>query len=551
MPNSSGNGNIMVERTRTVAKSSFAICRVSFGRRLIDSMRCGATSRRHKRSSSMATSQESLKQLHKSRLHAENLDLCTSQKQGRSGSQENAFSQINVSDKEHGFSAGLARRPADSEQLGKPLKNSCAHDWKSSSNTSASDDLDWKQLVECLRKSSKDEWGSRSERMKQEITSTEERNEIQEVEKKIKAFNDLQTIAQSLQFGNESVQQKAAQDVRRHAKDDAQARVTLAMLGVIPPLVGMLDCSEAAMHISVLFALLNLAIGNDLNKAAIVKAGAVHKMVMLLQASNESVREAVVANFLSLSALDVNKPIIGSSGAIPFLVNIMQHGSTQGRKDSLRALYNLSICRTNVQLIVDTGVVEFLLNMIEDMDVSEKVLGMLSNLAATEEGRGAIAKNDEGFPVLIDVLNWVDAPKCQEKASYILMIMAHNSWSHRRAMVEADIVSTLLELTLLGTTLAQKRASRILECIREDKKRRTSPISAPIISQQTDTETINNGENGGNMSEERKVVKRLVQQSLQHNMQRIIKRANLPQDFVPSDHLKSLTATASSKSLPF
>lgn len=514
-------------------------------------MRCGASSRRHRRSSSVTTSQEALKQQHKSRLRAENLDPRTSPKQGRFGNHENAFTQRNAGDEEQGFSAGLSQRSADSEQLEKPLKNSCTHDCKSSSYTSASDDLDWKQLVECLRNGSKDQWRSRSERMKHEITSTEERNEIQEVEKKIKAFNELQTIAQSLQFGNESVQQKAAQDVRRLAKDDAQARVTLAMLGAIPPLVGMLDCSEATMRISVLFALLNLAIGNDLNKAAIVKAGAVHKMVMLLQGSNESVREAVVANFLSLSALDVNKPVIGSSGAIPFLVNIMQNGSIQGRKDALRALYNLSICRTNVELIVDTGVVEFLLYMIDDMDVSEKVLGMLSNLAATEEGREAIGKANEAFSILIDVLNWVDAPKCQEKAAYILMIIAHNSWSHRRAMAEAGIVSTLLELTLLGTTLAQKRASRILECIREDKKRRTSPISAPIISQHTDMETVNNGERGGNMSEERKVVKLLVQQSLQHNMQRIIKRANLPQDFVPSDHLKSLTATSSSKSLPF
>lgn len=499
-------------------------------------MRCGASSRRHRRSSSVTTSQETLKQQHKSRLDAENLDLCTSPKQGRFGNHENAFTQRNASDGE-GFSAALTQKPAN--------------DCKSTSHTRASDDLDWKQLVECLRNGSKEQWRCKSERMKQEITITEERNEIQEVEKKIKAFNELQTTAQSLQFGNNSVQQKAAQDVRRLTKDDAEARVTLAMLGAIPPLIGMLDCSETAMHISVLFALLNLAIGNDLNKAAIVKSGAVHKMVMLLQGSNESVREAVVANFLSLSALDVNKPVIGSSGAIPFLVNIMQHGSIQGRKDALRALYNLSICHTNVELIVDTGVVEFLLDMIEDVDVSEKVLGMLSNLAATEAGREAIGKANEAFPILIDVLNWVDAPKCQEKAAYILMIMAHNSWSHRRAMVEAGIVSTLLEVTLLGSTLAQKRASRILECIREDKKRRTSPISAPIISQHTDMETVNNGESGDNMSEERKVVKRLVQQSLQHNMQRIIKRANLPQDFVPSDHLKSLTATSSSKSLPF
>jgi hypothetical protein len=80
---------------------------------------------------------------------------------------------------------------------------------------------------------------------------------------------------------------------------------------------------------------------------------------------------------------------------------------------------------------VDTGVVEVLIYMIDDMDVSKKVLGMLSNLVATEEGREAIGKANEAFPILIDVLNWVDAPTFQEKATYILMIIAHNSWSHR------------------------------------------------------------------------------------------------------------------------
>jgi len=172
MPNSSGNGHIIVERNSTVAKLSFAICRASFGRRLIDSMRCGASSRRHRRSSSVTTSQEALKQQHKSRLRAENLDPRTSPKQGRIGNHENAFTQRNAGDEEQGFSAGLSQRSADSEQLEKPLKNSCTHDCKSSSYTSASDDLDWKQLVECLRNGSKDQWRSRSERMKHEITST-------------------------------------------------------------------------------------------------------------------------------------------------------------------------------------------------------------------------------------------------------------------------------------------------------------------------------------------------------------------------------------------
>lgn len=49
------------------------------------------------------------------------------------------------------------------------------------------------------------------------------------------------------------------------------------------------------------------------------------------------------------------------------------------------------------------------------------------------------------------------------------MIMAHKAYEDKRAMIEARIVSSLLELTFVGTTLVQKRASIILECLMVDK----------------------------------------------------------------------------------
>jgi Armadillo/beta-catenin-like repeat len=58
---------------------------------------------------------------------------------------------------------------------------------------------------------------------------------------------------------------EAAMEIRRMAKDDAEARETLAMLGAIPPLVGMLDAElEPDSQVAALYAILNLAIGNDM-----------------------------------------------------------------------------------------------------------------------------------------------------------------------------------------------------------------------------------------------------------------------------------------------
>ncbi|KAF8400535.1 hypothetical protein HHK36_013834 [Tetracentron sinense] len=396
-----------------------------------------------------------------------------------------------------------------------------------------------------------------------------------ETRKKIEVFEELQGVVKRLQCEEGSQRVDAAINVRRLAKDDSEARETLALLGAIPPLVGMLDSDDLDFQIASLYALLNLGIGNDMNKAAIVTAGAVHKMLKLIEPANEalnaSVSEAIVANFLGLSALDLNKQIIGSSGAIPFLVktlrNVEKASSPQAEQDSLRALYNLSISPSNISQILETELVSFLLNTLGDMEVSERILSILSNVVSTPEGRKAFSNSVDVFPILVDVLNWRDSPGCQEKASYILMVMAHKAYGDRQAMIEAGIVSSLLELTLLGSTLAQKRASRILECLRVDKGKQISQsyngglgaaVSAPICGSSSSSTCPNQGlkegleeEDEDMMSAERKAVKLLVQQSLQHNMRRIVKRANLPQDFAPSDHFKSLTSTSTSKSLPF
>ncbi|KAG9155978.1 hypothetical protein Leryth_012054 [Lithospermum erythrorhizon] len=417
------------------------------------------------------------------------------------------------------------------------------------------------------------------------------------VMKKMEALEHFKKVVNGLSQCQNDMVLEAAMEVRRLTKEDFEARTTLALLGAIPPLVALLEVEvlQSSSQIEALYALLNLSINNDENKAAIVKAGAVHKMLKLIHPPDDSagttvstsISEAVVANFLGLSALDSNKELIGSSGAIPFLVKTLKQidgngsssSSSQAKEDALRALYNLSISPSNIYQILDkTDLVPFLVKKLGDMSMSERSLSILSNIVSIPEGRKTISKVPDVFPILIDVLSWMDSPGCQEKASYILMVMAHKSYHNgdRQAMIDSGISSSLLELTLLGSTLAQKRASRILECLRVDKGKQVDEnyvgdvnqtLSAPLCGMSTATmsdrihhsmKRSEDREDGnlstGNMvmiSEERKAVKQLVQQSLQNNMKRIAKRANLPHDFVPSDHFQALTTSSTSKSLPF
>lgn len=428
----------------------------------------------------------------------------------------------------------------------KPANKKRSDPEKRDNNRSCKGDLGFDKLSELLRLSE---------------------DEDQEVQKRKEVgLEEMKAAVRMLQQNEKADVLKGACDVRRLTKDSAEARTNLALLGAIPSLVAMLDSiGDDVAQIAALYALLNLAIANDANKAAIVKAGAIHKMLSLIKSPNPAVAEAIVVNFLGLSALDSNKPIIGSSGAIPYLVNCLQDSdkfhSAQLKEDSLRALYNLSISPLNIPLILETNLAPILFSKLGEMEVSERNLSILSNIVSTSEGRKAVSSVPDSLPILIDVLNWTDSSGCQEKASYILMVLAHKSYGNRQSMIEVGISSSLLELTLLGSALSQKRASRILECLRIDKGKQVSgvfaAVSAPICGSSSSYSNPNHQSGDCSMgevemmSEERKAVKQLVQQSLQNNMRRIVKRANLPQDFVPSDHLKSLTASSTSKSLPF
>ncbi|CAD6261224.1 unnamed protein product [Miscanthus lutarioriparius] len=297
--------------------------------------------------------------------------------------------------------------------------------------------------------------------------------------------------------------------------------------------------------------------------------GTVHKMLRIADGGDESdaLTEAVVAKFLCLRALEANKPVIGASGAAPFLVRAFQSATCssteQARHDALCALLNLSIAPANAPHLLVAGLAPALVATVGDAaPVTDHALAVLCNLvAACPEGRRAVSHAPDAVPSLVDVLNWADEPGCQEKVAYVLMVLAHRSYGDRAAMAEAAASSTLLELTLVGTALTQKRVSRILEILRADKGKQVADdvsgvvatVSAPQERRCRGEESVDGEFDDAGMSAEKHAVRQLVQQSMQSNMRRIVRRARLPQDFAPAstENLKALTAFSTSKSLPF
>ncbi|MQL69478.1 hypothetical protein Taro_001759 [Colocasia esculenta] len=174
----------------------------------------------------------------------------------------------------------------------------------------------------------------------------------------------------------------AEEKVRRLTKEDPEAWDTLMMLGTIPPLVGMCDSIDVSVQVATLYALLNLGISNDMNKAAIVAVGTMHKMPKLIKNSRWGSR-AIIANFLGLNTA-------------PF----------QRRRDGMpSALFNLSLTPAIVSHLVGAGLVSDLFATAGKMEVSEWVLSVLFNVMSTREGWRAMSRSLEAFQILVDALN--------------------------------------------------------------------------------------------------------------------------------------------------
>ncbi|KAF9589914.1 hypothetical protein IFM89_029530 [Coptis chinensis] len=358
-------------------------------------------------------------------------------------------------------------------------------------------------------------------------------------------FVTLQRSVKQLHFGSWEEKESAAKEVKRLAAKDLKTRKLLANLGVIPALVSMLDSDILEGRRLAVQALIELASGTYTNKVLMMEAELLSKLPANINTLNKSSSSDYAQLLLSISYLVNTQVPIPSSNILPFLIGILDSDSSMGTKlDCLGALYNLSSMLGNVGFLVSDGVVHTLLTLSSDQEVSEKALAILGNLVVSIMGKKAM-ENDPMVPdSLIEIMTWETKPKCQELAAYILMILAHQSSVQRAKMAKSGIVQVLLEVALLGSPLAQKRALKLLQWFKDEKQTRIGAHSGP----QTGSTVIASHSNENEMKKGKKIIKKMVKQSLLKNLEVIMRRANTGGE---SSMVKAFVTSSSSKSLPY
>ncbi|XP_042488788.1 U-box domain-containing protein 7 [Macadamia integrifolia] len=356
----------------------------------------------------------------------------------------------------------------------------------------------------------------------------------------------LQRSVKQLHFGSLEDKDAAIKEIKRLAGEDLKTRKSIAGLGVIPSLVSLLDSDVLARRLLAIQALIELANGTYTNKALMVEAGIFSKLPgSNLDTLDESFRQEFAMLLLSISALATTQFPVESSKMLPFLIgNLNSKAGIEAKEACLGTLYNLSTMLDSIGPLVSNGAVPTLLSLCSDKDACEKALAILGNLVVTMMGKKAI-ENDPMVPKsFIEIMTWEEKPKCQELAAYVLMILAHQSSAQRNKMTQLGIVPVLLEVALLGSPLAQKRALKILQWFKDERQTKIGAHSGP----QTGRIMIGSPINQSQTREGKKLMKSMVKQSLDKNMELITRRANAAPD---SSKLKSLVISSSSKSLPY
>ncbi|CAO2823540.1 unnamed protein product [Amaranthus hypochondriacus] len=360
----------------------------------------------------------------------------------------------------------------------------------------------------------------------------------------------LQRAVKQILFGKWEEKENGVREIKRLASEDVKITKSLAELGVIPPLVSMLDSDAFFRRHLVVQVLTQFSDASFTNKALILEAGILTKLPTKIEDLDSPLINDLSQLILSISSLfNTQFPFnYTQSKLISFLLNNIQSNTTniKAKESCLATLYNLSKVLENTGPLISNQVVDILLSVLSSSKakISEHALAILGNLVVTLMGKKALEENEAVPASLIDILTWDDKCKCQELSIYVLMILGHKSSKQRDKMEKLGIVHNLLEVALLGSPLAQKRALKLLQWFKDERKVRVGAQSGP----QTRLISMGSPMSDGETNEGKRLMKRMVNQSLYKNMEVITRRANVA---LESSKVKSLVVSSSSKSLPY
>uniref|UniRef100_A0A6N2LIJ5 RING-type E3 ubiquitin transferase n=1 Tax=Salix viminalis TaxID=40686 RepID=A0A6N2LIJ5_SALVM len=182
----------------------------------------------------------------------------------------------------------------------------------------------------------------------------------------------------------------------------------------------------------------------------------------------DEAQEHAAGALFSLALEDDNKMAIGVLGALQPLMHMLRAESERARHDSSLALYHLSLIQSNRVKLVKLGAVSMLLSMVKSGDLASRLLLVLCNLAACNEGRSAML-DANAVAILVGILReggGGDSEVIRENCVAALLALSHGSMRFKGLAKEARAVEVLREIEERGSNRAREKAKRVLMMMR-------------------------------------------------------------------------------------
>lgn len=268
----------------------------------------------------------------------------------------------------------------------------------------------------------------------------------------------IKNLVDTLVDRNVSAQLKATEALAALSSRNSAHRVAIVKAGAIEPLVLLLGNGQRAENgtpperaAAVLADVARLAESKD----EIAKCNGIAPLAAILSSASENSTTHAACAMFHLSTTAANKANISKVGGIPLLVDLLGRGKSDAQRYAAGALWQLCQSVDNKMSIVGAGGIEALVGILHTSEAG----GVTPPTRTSSSPSSSLTARRSAKLVVSDGVVATPLMMAKEAAAAVLAELARSQSSYRMAIVNAKGIAPLLELLRSDVPGAQKQAA--------------------------------------------------------------------------------------------
>ncbi|KAF5739641.1 U-box domain-containing protein 40-like [Tripterygium wilfordii] len=259
--------------------------------------------------------------------------------------------------------------------------------------------------------------------------------------------------------------EEAVMSLRKITRTREDGRITLCTSRLLSALRSLIISRYTNIQVNSVACLVNLSL-ETVNKVKIVRSGIIPPLIDVLKAGSPEAQEHACGAIFSLALDDDNKTAIGVLGALPPLLHLLRSDSERTRHDSALALYHLSLVHSNRTKLIKLGSVQVLLAMARSVQMANRILLTLCNLASCVDGRAAMLDSGAVECLVGKLREGEMSESTRESCLAALFGLSHGGLRFKGLAQVAGAEEVLERVEKTGNERVKEKARSILETMK-------------------------------------------------------------------------------------